>query len=892
MKKRTASAVLMVIVLSTILANTVQGHPSWATHHGNHCIRCHGNSFRDFPTASLTGKMQVSDTGIITDLGTQLDGKVRGPLKTFRVIPGDVITLSVDVLDGYDKFAVQLKDFEKGGQANNQANTLIWSVSNSIDNVWTRQEYQYASTPPYFTKDAGNDYGIFGNITPTTYTFDLLVEAATPPDFYELQFTVAGTTYTNEKNLWVQKESFYLEVVLPSNPAVVRGGAMYDKWWAAAGIAPPATDNPLWASRPDTTSNTRTGADTWRCKECHGWDYKGIEGAYAAGSHRTGIAGIFGTTRTVQEIFDLLKTYHGYGTAGLTDEDIWDLAAFVTEGLIDTDSIIDANGIIIGDAATGKILYETGIGTNINCAECHGRLGLTPPPGHPDFDAYVGYLSNNNPREFQHKVRFGHPGSAMPGSVAGGGTILNVADLGAYSQRLPQTPPNPAVVRGGAMYDKWWAVKGLAIPTSDHPLWASRPDTTSNTRTGADTWRCKECHGWDYKGVDGAYADGSHRTGIAGIFGTTKTTQEVFELLKNNHAYGTTGLTDEDISDMAAFITEGLIDTDSIIDIDGVFTGDAALGNKLYDFGIGTNINCAACHGQFGLTPPPGDSGSEDFIGLLSNMNPWEFQHKVQFGHPGSVMPSSIAGGGTILDVADLGAYSQTLPQAPIVDTLILRGGAMYDKWWVVVGAAEPTTDHPLWASRPDTTSNTRTGAETWRCNECHGWDYKGVDGAYADGSNRTGIKGIFGTTKTVFEIFDLLKIDHGYGTAGLTDSDIWDLIIFVSTGMIDTDSIIDADGLFTGNEIKGKKLYDFGIGTNINCAACHGQLGLASPTGNPDYDDYVGLVSNKNPWEFQHKVQFGHAGSGMPGSAAGGTILDLADVGAYSQTLPQEPAR
>ncbi|MHC4681153.1 MAG: c-type cytochrome, partial [Planctomycetota bacterium] len=285
-------------------------------------------------------------------------------------------------------------------------------------------------------------------------------------------------------------------------------------------------------------------------------------------------------------------------------------------------------------------------------------------PGHPDFDDYVGYLSNKNPWEFQHKVQFGHPGSAMPSSVAGGGTILDVADLGAYSQTLPQEPiEDPPVVRGGSMYDKWWAVTGLAAPTTDNPLWALRPDTTSNSRTGADTWRCKECHGWDYKGVNGAYAGGSHRTGIAGIFGTTKTAQEAFDLLKGDHGYGIVGLSDEDLWDLAAFVTEGLIDTDSIIDTDGAFIGSVATGQVLYDSGIGTNISCAACHGQLGLTPPPGHPDFDDYVGLISNKNPWEFQHKVQFGQPGTAMPGSVVGGGTILDVADLGAYSQTLPQ-------------------------------------------------------------------------------------------------------------------------------------------------------------------------------------------------------------------------------------
>jgi len=42
----------------------------------------------------------------------------------------------------------------------------------------------------------------------------------------------------------------------------------------------PAT-SPLWATQ---SSNTRSGKDTWRCKECHGWDYMGVDGAYGSGS--------------------------------------------------------------------------------------------------------------------------------------------------------------------------------------------------------------------------------------------------------------------------------------------------------------------------------------------------------------------------------------------------------------------------------------------------------------------------------------------------------------------------------------------------------------------------------------------------------------------------------
>jgi len=76
------------------------------------------------------------------------------------------------------------------------------------------------------------------------------------------------------------------------------------------------------------------------------------------------------------------------------------------------------------------------------------------------------------------------------------------------------------IVKGGKLYDKWWKVNGGTEPTTDfNPVWASQ---TTNTRSGADTWRCKECHGWDYVGNLGRYSSGSHFTGFAGVFsGTT-----------------------------------------------------------------------------------------------------------------------------------------------------------------------------------------------------------------------------------------------------------------------------------------------------------------------------------------------------------------------------------
>ena len=233
----------------------------------------------------------------------------------------------------------------------------------------------------------------------------------------------------------------------PTDPAdftaadAVRGGSLYDKWWDVTGVTgtEPTTDHGLWATRPDTASNTRTGADTWRCKECHGWDYRGVDGAYGSGSHKTGIAGIYGTTKTAQEVFDLIKTGHGYGAAGLADADIWDLAKFVKEGQIDTSTII-TDKVFSGDATKGQTLYTDGIWSNAACSGCHGTDGLTAV-GHDHFEDFLGLVATDNPWEFAHKVRFGQPGTAMPASAANGGTTQNVADLGTYSQTLPVVAP-------------------------------------------------------------------------------------------------------------------------------------------------------------------------------------------------------------------------------------------------------------------------------------------------------------------------------------------------------------------------------------------------------------------------------------------------------------------
>jgi thiosulfate dehydrogenase len=213
-----------------------------------------------------------------------------------------------------------------------------------------------------------------------------------------------------------------------------------------------------------------------------------------------------------------------------------------------------------------------------------------------------------------------------------------------------------SALRGGQLYDQWWTVVGAAAPTTSHPLWAARPDMTSNMRMGADTWRCKECHGWDYKGVTGVYGQGDHRTGIVGVLGTGLSASDIVALLSETHGYGAV-LAPAEIANVAVFVKEKLLDPAPLIGPTNNFLGDPNAGKPTYD---GT---CAVCHGPDGLNPMPTGSagGFEEFPGLLSKENPWEFVHKARFGQPGTSMPPHA----DVLDatgLANLGAYAQTLP--------------------------------------------------------------------------------------------------------------------------------------------------------------------------------------------------------------------------------------
>ena len=237
------------------------------------------------------------------------------------------------------------------------------------------------------------------------------------------------------------------------------------------------------------------------------------------------------------------------------------------------------------------------------------------------------------------------------------GLALTLA-LAACQQAAPKTSP-ASIAKGGQIYDKWWkVVDGATEPKENQALWALQ---TTNTRKGADTVRCKECHGWDYKGKDGAYGKGSHLTGFTGVYNASlsKTKAQLLDILKgkteSRHNFasllGETGL-----NDVANFLKEGVIDETKYIDSSTkkAIGANVTRGQELY------TKTCVACHGADGKLIL---FDGKDSLGFLANDNPWEVLHKIRLGQPGAAMPAGVTNGWSVQDAVDVLGYSQSLPK-------------------------------------------------------------------------------------------------------------------------------------------------------------------------------------------------------------------------------------
>lgn len=210
----------------------------------------------------------------------------------------------------------------------------------------------------------------------------------------------------------------------------------------------------------------------------------------------------------------------------------------------------------------------------------------------------------------------------------------------------------------------------------------------------------------------------------------------------------------------------------------------------------------------------------------------------------------------------------------------IARGGQLYDAWFAVTEQDPPEQTHPAYPA-----ASKKSGATTWRCKECHGWDYMGKDGAYGSGSHFTGIKGVRGVAgmppEEIHQI--IMNETHGFTEATMSHSAMEKLALFLSRGQIDVDRYIDrASKVVRGNPTRGAAFFQ------TICAVCHGFDGKAMNFGDEQEPEYIGTIAHENPWEALHKIRFGQPGVGMVALAVL-DIEDQVDILAFTQTLPTE---
>ena len=479
----------------------------------------------------------------------------------------------------------------------------------------------------------------------------------------------------------------------------INGGQLYDKFWKS---------DTGWDQSDTDIATFDAASNFFRCKQCHGWDQLGCVGAYVGRSPsltRPNVSALdlrqIAATKSAQQLFDAmmsstnrravdadLSTYDpdtnptvgdqmpDYGSF-FTAAQIWEVVRFLKVEALNVDLLYDStisgtypDGSITfsnvgkdGSAPHGDVLYAE------RCATCHGADGALITV---DGSFTVGSFIREKSNEAQHKIKFGQLGTGM---IDMGLDLDEIKDIyKALVNEIKYPSPgseNPVElneadgIRGGRLYDKFWSADAG---------WNQSDPNLDTFNTSADFFRCKQCHGWDQLGNEGAYISRAPKTTRPNVsslnlkmMAMTMTAQQLFDGIKtqsNRRALEsdlstydpdtnpTVGdmmpdyseiMSDAAIWDLVKFLQFEAYDTATLYDSQASGTyptgsmsfsnigmgGDAAAGDAVY------GEECAGCHGSDGRTFIVDGQFS---VGSYQRAKPNEAHHKYRYGVLGTEM--------------------------------------------------------------------------------------------------------------------------------------------------------------------------------------------------------------------------------------------------------------
>ncbi len=208
MKKLPAYIVSLAVLGA--FCSVVQARPPYATSNGNSCeTGCHVPGI---------DRLTVNTDDTFTIDPPEDDVHDRGELKAYLGNEaGDTVVLNMTVTNGGDRFAVQLKRFDKESSTGGAPMPHNMSVLAGLNPTWVFQneiwpKYQPESSgdpydAPYFTS-AGYDPVETWEGVPISKEFNLLIPEGTSPGIYDFEFSIAG-----QDGFFYNDQHFFVEVV-------------------------------------------------------------------------------------------------------------------------------------------------------------------------------------------------------------------------------------------------------------------------------------------------------------------------------------------------------------------------------------------------------------------------------------------------------------------------------------------------------------------------------------------------------------------------------------------------------------------------------------------------------------------------------------------------------